>query len=247
MLEFGLLGPVDVRADGAPVTIGAAKLRALLAALLVKHNRTVTTEALVQRVWADRPPLRAVAVLRNYVLRLRQALSDDGTVIRTTDGGYLIAVDPARFDVTRFEGLVARADAARDPAVRSRLLSEALTLWRGPALAGVTSEPLLREHGARLEELRLNAVEQRIEAELDLGKHTGLVPELRALTAEHPLRERFWSQLMTALHRSSRQAEALETYHHVYRLLSDELGLAPGAELRERHAAILAAGGRHRT
>lgn len=243
MLEFGLLGPVDVRDHGVPVTIGAAKLRALLAALLLRSNQTVTTAALVERVWADRPPQRAVAALQNYVLRLRQALGDNGSVIRTTDGGYLIAVTPAQLDVTRFELLVAEADATPDVASRSRLLSEALTLWRGPALAGISSEPLLREHGARLEELRLNAVERRIEAELELGRHASLVPELRGLTAEHPLRERFWRQLMAALHRSSRQAEALATYRHVSRLLSDELGLDPGVELREQHAAILAAGG----
>ncbi|SHG80965.1 AfsR/SARP family transcriptional regulator [Streptoalloteichus hindustanus] len=242
MLEFGLLGPVEVHDDGVPIAIGAAKLRGLLAALLLKPNRTVPTETLIERVWAERPPLRAVATLQNYVLRLRQALGGHGAVIRTAVGGYLIAITAEQLDLSRFELLTAEAERATDPAETSRLLAEALALWRGPALMGITSEPLLREEGARMEEMRLNAVERRIDAELTLGRHLALVPELRALTAEHPWREQFWRQLMVALNRSGRRAEALATYRQVSQLLSEELGLDPGPELREQHAAILTGG-----
>lgn len=241
MFEFGVLGPVEVRAGGVPITIGAAKLRALLAALLLRPNRTVTTPALIERVWGDRPPQRGVAALQNYILRLRQTLGTAGPLIRTTPGGYSITLNSEQLDLTRFEQLTAEASCATDPATVSRMLTKALVLWRGPALEGVASEPLQREEVPRLEELRLTAVERRIEADLHLGRHAALVAELRALTAEHPLREQFWRQLMLALQHSGRRAEALAAYRSVSRLLSEELGLDPGPELRQQHAAILTA------
>lgn len=238
MLDFTILGPVEVRADGEPVPISAAKLRTLLAALLLRPNRTVPTSTLIEQVWGDQPPQRGVAALQNYVMRLRQALG--GSHIRTTPGGYSISVSPAQLDLTRFSQLTADA-AAGSPATRARLLTAALALWRGPALEGVPSPVLQRAEVPRLEELRLTAVEMRIDAELELGRHAALVPELRSLTAQHPLRERLWHQLMLALRRSGRRAEALAAYRSVSEFLSEELGLDPGPELREQFAAILRA------
>lgn len=241
MLEFGVLGQVEVRAGGQPVAIGAAKLRALLASLLLRPNRTVTTPMLIERLWGDRPPQRGVAALQNYVLRLRQTLGAASPALRTTPGGYSIELRPEQLDLLRFEQLIAAADGLTDPVAISATLTAALALWRGPALEGVASEVLQRQEVPRLEELRLGAVERRVEADLQLGRHAVLVAELRALTGEHPLREQFWRQLMAALNGSGRRAEALATYRSVSRLLSEELGLDPGPELREQHAAILAA------
>lgn len=238
MLDFAILGPVEVRADGEPVPISAAKLRTLLAALLLRPGRTVPTSTLIEQVWGDRPPQRGVAALQNYVMRLRQALG--GSLIRTTPGGYSISVSPAQLDLTRFSQLTADA-ATGSPATRARLLTAALALWRGPALEGVPSPVLQRAEVPRLEELRLTAVEMRIDAELELGRHAALVPELRSLTAQHPLRERLWHQLMLALRRSGRRAEALAAYRSVSEFLAEELGLDPGPELREQFAAILQA------
>lgn len=238
MFEFAILGPVEVRADGAPVPISAAKLRTLLAALLLRPNRTVPTTTLIEHVWGDQPPQRGVAALQNYVMRLRHVLGEP--LIRTTAGGYSISLSPAQLDLTRFSRLTAEA-ASAGPAVRSRLLTAALELWRGPALEGIPSPPLQRTEVPRLEELRLDAVEMRIDADLELGRHAALVSELRSLTAQHPLRERFWHQLMLALRRSGRRAEALAAYRSVSEVLSEELGLDPGPELREQFAAILQA------
>jgi DNA-binding SARP family transcriptional activator len=238
VFEFAILGPVEVRADGAPVPISAAKLRTLLAALLLRPNRTVPTTTLIEHVWGEQPPQRGVAALQNYVMRLRHVLGD--SLIRTTPGGYSISVAPAQLDLTRFTQLTADA-ACAGPAIRSRLLTTALELWRGPALEGIPSPVLQRAEVPRLEELRLDAVELRIDADLELGRHAGLVSELRSLTAQHPLRERFWHQLMLALRRSGRRAEALAAYRSVSEVLSEELGLDPGPELREQFAAILQA------
>jgi DNA-binding SARP family transcriptional activator len=238
VFEFAILGPVEVRADGRPVPISAAKLRTLLAALLLRPNRTVPTTTLIEQVWGDQPPQRGVAALQNYVMRLRHALG--GSLIRTTPGGYSISVAPAQLDLTRFSQLIAEA-ATAGPATRARLLTTALELWRGPALEGVPSPVLQRSEVPRLEELRFTAVEMRIDADLELGRHAALVPELRSLTAQHPLRERLWHQLMLSLRRSGRRAEALAAYRSVSELLSEELGLDPGPELREQFAAILQA------
>ncbi|GGU16192.1 AfsR/SARP family transcriptional regulator [Lentzea flava] len=238
MFEFGILGPVEVRADGVPVPISAAKLRTLLAALLLRPNRTVPTTTLIEQVWGDQLPQRGVAALQNYVMRLRQALGE--SLIRTTPGGYSIALSATQLDLTRFTQLTTEA-AAAGPGTRSRLLTAALDLWRGPALVGVPSPVLQRAEVPRLEELRLTAVEMRIDADLELGRHADLVPELWSLTAQHPLRERFWHQLMLALRRSGRRAEALAAYRSAAEVLSEELGLDPGPELREQFAAILQA------
>lgn len=240
MPEFRLLGSLEVRtADGASLPIGAAKLRSLLAALLLKANRTVTTDQLIGRVWEGHPPVRALAVLQNYILRLRRALGEHGSKIRTSAGGYRIELPANQLDVTHFEHLLTEADTTTDPEHVSRVLSQALNLWHGNALTGISSETLLREEAPRLEELRLHATERRIDADLEIGRHATLVAELRSLTAEHPLRERFWCQLMLALHRSGRRAEALQAFHQISTLLSDELGLDPGPELQHHHATIL--------
>ncbi|MEU7479348.1 BTAD domain-containing putative transcriptional regulator [Lentzea sp. NPDC042327] len=224
--EYRVLGPLDVLFAGERVVVPAGKGRVLLATLLLRPNRFVSVDELVERLWDGSPPSidRAVKTLHMTVARLRRALGPANCVVTTTNG-YLAEVED--LDLLRF-----RALARTDP-------HAALALWRGPLLTNVTSDALHREDVPRLVEERLLVLEKRIEADLDDGRAGELVPELRALTAEHPLRERFWAQLMTALYRSDRQAEALEAFSRVSRMLADELGIDPGTVLRELHGSIL--------
>jgi DNA-binding SARP family transcriptional activator/Tfp pilus assembly protein PilF len=239
--QFRLLGPLEVRLDTSAVVLRAGKHRALLAALLLRPNRVVPVTELVEHVWGDTPPARTRGTLQTYVMRLRAALGDP-SLIQTAADGYRMRVDPLAVDVHRFADAAARGRAAvaADDLVRARkAFAEALELWRGPVLSDVPSETLYSQHAPRLTELLMTVHEQRIDVELALGGHADLVPELFALTRDHPLRERFWGQLMIALYRSSRQAEALEAFRQLDRTLDEQLGIDPTQELRALHQAIL--------
>jgi DNA-binding SARP family transcriptional activator len=227
-VEFRILGPVEVVGDdGAPVALPAAKVRALLALLVVHRNTRAGVDALVDELWDDDPPATATKTLQVYVSQLRKALGRDR--LETVGGGYLLRVDDEELDASRFELLAAQREWTR-----------ALALWRGPALADVRAESRACAAAAdRLDEARLAAVEERVEADLVRGEHAGLVGELEQLAVQHPWRERLHALLMLALYRSGRQAEALEAYRRLREHLADELGLEPGRDLRELEQAIL--------
>jgi YVTN family beta-propeller protein len=238
-LQFRVLGSLEVSRDGGAVDLGPRKQRAVLALLLLNANRVVSTERLIDELWGDTPPETARSALQVYVAGVRRALDSDGAALRTSAPGYALDVEPLALDLERFTLLRAEAEAAGDEERRSALLREALELWRGTPLADLSSEPFAATAIARLEEQRLEVLEQRIDADLALGRHAALVAELEALVAEHPYRERPRAQLMLALYRSGRQADALTAYQTARRALGDELGLQPSRELRELEAAIL--------
>ncbi|WP_051813943.1 BTAD domain-containing putative transcriptional regulator [Kitasatospora sp. MBT63] len=241
-MEFCVLGPLLVR-DGSGVrVVPAAKQRVLLAALLLRPGQVVPADVLADTIWNFAPPPSAATTLRNYVMRLRRGLGEAGERIGTGEGGYLIEVEPGELDIHRFDALRAQGVAALregECEQAAGLLRAALGLWRGPALADVPSDLLHQSEADRLNEGRLDVVEARVEAELRLDRHPAVVAELRALTAEHPGRERLWAQLMTALYRSGRRTEALNVYQQVRRTLVDEIGVEPGADIREVHQVIL--------
>jgi DNA-binding SARP family transcriptional activator/streptogramin lyase len=235
MVEYRILGPIEVRKDGREIAIGGSKPRALLAVLLLHPNEVVSRERLIDELWDTSPPETATAALQVHVSQLRKALGNDAIVTRAP--GYLIRVDDGQLDRGRFEHLVETA-RDKDAAEAAEALREALELWRGPPLADV-DDAVARPARGQLEEQRLSALERRIDAELELGRHAELVPELEALVRGSPLREHRRAQLMLALYRSGRQAEALDVYSKGRRQLADELGLEPGEELRRLEKAIL--------
>jgi DNA-binding SARP family transcriptional activator len=238
MTEFRLLGPLEVVEDGSSLALGGGKQRALLAMLLLHANEVVGTDRLIDELWGESPPLTVNKSIHVYVSRLRKELGEERLVTRSP--GYVLHVEPDELDLQRFEALLAEArDGDADAATTARTLREALALWRGSPLADLAYEPFAQSAIARLEELRWAALEARIDADLASGRHEELVGELQALVAEHPLRERLHAQLMLALYRSGRQADALEAYRTARELLMDELGLDPGEELRRLEAAIL--------
>src|SRR5215218_4397789 len=239
-MEYRILGPLEVRAGDGPVELRGVRQRELLAVLLLHANEIVSSDRLIDELWQGDPPPTAAKIVQNSVSQLRRLLEPELLVTRSP--GYLLRVEPGELDADRFERVVeqARADlAAGDAAKAAEQLREALALWRGPALVDFTDAPFARVESARLEELRLAATEDRIEAELALGRHGDLVAELEALVAEHPLRERLRAQLLVALYRSGRQADALEGYRDARSALVGQIGVEPGPELRELHAAIL--------
>jgi DNA-binding SARP family transcriptional activator len=239
-MEFRVLGPLELWDEGGEVSLSGPKPRALLAVLLLHANEVVPTDRLIDELWGDDSPDGAAAALRVNVSRLRKALPQD--VLTTRSPGYLVRVEPDELDLHRFERLVdeGRTLLARGLAAgAAERLREALSLWRGPALADFAYESFAQTAIARLEEIRLAAVELRIDADLALGRHDELVGELEALVAEHPLRERLRGCLMTALYRSGRQAEALDAYQDGRRALVDELGIEPSTALQELERAIL--------
>lgn len=246
-MEFRLLGPFDVFVDGRTAQLGGSKQRALLAILAIHANEVVSADRLIEALWPEGAPESAVNTLQGYVSRLRKALDPDRSngaeaTIAFRPGGYVLTARPEQIDSSRFERLVAEADAraaAGDAASAARLLREALNLWRGAALSDFTYEDFARPEVARLEELRLKAIEDRIDADLACGHQAALVPELERLVAEHPLRERLRGQLMLALYRCGRQAEALAVYRDARRLLNSELGVEPTRALFELERAIL--------
>jgi WD40 repeat protein/DNA-binding SARP family transcriptional activator len=244
-VRFGLLGPLEVWCGGAEVTIAPGKQRAVLAALLLSAGRVVPVDELAEALWGRSPPPSARVTVQNYVMRLRKALGAAGWEgISTRAPGYLISLDAGDLDVTRFEGLLAgaraaaRADAWGDAAGQA---GAALALWRGDPLSDVESDELVLHEVPRLEELRLQAVEIRIDADLRAGRHGEVIAELQELVTGHPLREHLHAQRMLAFYRDGRQAEALSAYQQARQVLVDELGAEPGTELRELHQRILAA------
>jgi DNA-binding SARP family transcriptional activator/ABC-type transport system substrate-binding protein/streptogramin lyase len=240
-MEFRLLGSLEVREGERVVHVGGAKQRALLAILLVHANEVVSRDRLIEELWGDRQPGSAGPSLDHQVSRLRKAL-EPAEILVTRSGGYVLEVDPEQIDTHRFERLLEesrRANAAGEPDKAASSLRKALALWRGDALADLAYESFARAEIERLEELRLTALEERIDADLELGRHRALVAELESLTAKHPLRERLRGQLMLALYRSGRQAEALRAYSDVRKRLVEELGLEPGQALQDLEQAIL--------
>jgi len=230
-----ILGSLEAVEDGRQISLGGAKQRGLLGLLLLHANRVVSRDRLIDELWDGSPPETASTALQVHVSGLRKALGREA--IATQAPGYKAVVLPGALDLDVFEALVARA-RSEDAARSAELLREALDLWRGPALADL-DDSIGRGERAQLEEQRAAAVEQRIDAELALGRHAELLPELEALVREDPLRERRRAQLMLALYRSGRQAEALEIYRSGRKLLADELGLEPGEELRRMEKGIL--------
>jgi DNA-binding SARP family transcriptional activator len=235
-MEFRILGPLEVVDDGRPVPLDRRRMRALLAFLLLHANELVSADRLIDEVWGPEPPKTAGASLQNYVSRLRKAIGTDAVVLQPP--GYVLRVDPERFDLARFERLTAEARGA-EPRERAEKLRAALALWRGPALDDLAFEPFARDEVGRLEEARLAALEDCIGAELELGRDGDLVGELEELVEQHPLRERFRAQLMRALYRAGRQADALGAFQAAREVLTEELGLEPGEELRSLQQAIL--------
>jgi DNA-binding SARP family transcriptional activator len=225
-----------VRVDGRRVAVAGVKERALLAILLLNANRPVSADGLIDELWEDDPPATARKSLQVRIAGLRKALGDDSIV--TFGGGYAVRVDPGALDLELFERRLAKA-ADAVPAEAAELLRSALALWRGPALVEFAGTGFAAGAGRRLEELRLLAVEGRIDAELALGRHAELVGELEQLVSEHPLRERLRAQLMLALYRSGRQADALAAYQAARHALVDALGLEPGRALLELERSIL--------
>lgn len=241
-MEFGILGPIEVWRDGVPVRLGGPKQRTLLAALLLRPGGLVAGHELVDLLWGDEPPATAPTQIRKYVSQLRLALGSD--LIRARGHGYAASVDPERLDLTSFDRGAGRGRellAAGHGSAAAEALRTALSLWRGPALADGT-EALLRTHGVHLEERRLATLVDRIQADLDIGRHAQLIGELQSLVARHPLQERLRGQLMLALHRSDRTADALEAFRNGREALAQELGMEPGLPLQQLHTAILKGG-----
>ena len=244
-MRFRLLGPLEIRAGEDDWRgIGAPKWRSVLAALLINAGQIVPADVLINEVWGETPPAKAGNLISIYVLRLRRLLGDtDSTVLATRAPGYLLRLGPADTDAQMFEDLVRqgrRAYAAGDPERAAAQLAEAVALWHGSPLADVPPTPLVEAEAERLADLRLDASELRITAELACGSHAQVIPELRRLLADHSLRENLWMLLMRALDGAGRHAEALEAYGQARRVLAEELGVDPGAELRQYHAELLA-------
>ena len=236
-MDFRILGPVEVVENGTPLPLGGPRQRALLALLLLHANEAVSTDRLIDELWGADAPASGPTALQNQVARLRKVLGSDRVHTRQT--GYSIRVEPDELDLDRYRQLVGAAESEA-PAERSALLAQAVALWHGSALSSLPDAPFVATESARLEGLRLTALEERIDADLELGRHADLVGELASLAARFPLQERLRGQLMIALYRSGRQAEALDVYRETRRQLADELGLEPSQSLRELERAVLA-------
>ena len=237
-MEIRLLGPLELRLDGGDVALGGAKLRSVLAMLALQANRPVSADALTEGLWGEQPPASAAKTVQVYISRLRKLLDGADAEIVTRGRTYELRVSPAFVDALRFEALVTAA--AADGSSAAGTAAEALALWRGPALHDLADEPFAAPEIRRLEELWLRARELAIDEALAAGRHAEVVGELQALVAEHPLRERLHGQLMLALYRCERQADALEAYRSARAVLVEQLGLEPGAALRGLEQAILA-------
>ena len=241
-LDFRLLGPLETRLDGEPVELGGMQRRAILAILLLHAGHVVSVDHLIDDLWGEKPPATAAHIIQVHVSQLRKLFGPAEEVLATQRPGYVIRIEPDQLDLSRFERLLADGREAlgrRDAETAAAVLHDALDLWQGPALADFAFEPFAEAAIARLEDLRLAALEDRIEADLKLGRHQAVVGELEELIAGHPLRERLRAHLMLALYRAGRQAEALEAYHATRRALVEELGIEPGVRLQELERAIL--------
>jgi DNA-binding SARP family transcriptional activator len=240
-MEFRILGPLEVRGESGPVAVAGVKPRAVLAMLLLHANEPVSAERLASALWGEEVPAGAVKTVQVHVSRLRKALADPDAVV-TTPAGYRLRVRPGELDAERFARSVEEGRRALDAGDAERaavLVREGLALWRGPALADLAFEPFASAEIARLEEERLAALEARVDADLAAARHGELIAELQQLTAEHPWRERVHAQLMLALYRSGRQADALDAYRKARRILVEQLGLEPGPELHDLNQAML--------
>jgi len=244
-VEFRILGPLEVRESEREVPLGRGKQRALLALLLLHRDQTISTDRIVDELWGEQAPPTAAKIVQNHVLQLRRALENGGSAgahLVTRGRGYMLRVEPGKLDLDTFQQLVEageRALGSGDAAEAAETLREALALWRGPPLADFAYEPFAQNAIARLEELSLSTLERRIEADLALGRHADVVGELKELVSAHPLREGFRTQLMLALYRSGRQAEALDVYRDARRSLVEELGIDPSPALQQLEQAIL--------
>jgi WD40 repeat protein/DNA-binding SARP family transcriptional activator len=236
--RFRVLGPLEVSGDEGTLPLAGPKQRTALALLILNANRVIPAERMIDALWGEEPPDAARGTLQTYISRLRSVLGADA--IEGRGPGYLLRADPDEVDALRFERLL--HDARRsdgEPRAAAATLAEALDLWRGPALADLATEPSLAPEIARLEELRLQATEEEIGFELDLGRQAEAVAQLEALTREHPMRERLWGELMLALYRADRHADALAAFERARAIFADELGIDPTRELQELHARIL--------
>jgi DNA-binding SARP family transcriptional activator len=237
-MEFRILGPLEVLRDGRPLSLGGASQRALLALLLLHANEVVSSDRLMDELWTGEPPASGVTALQVRMSQLRKALGVEAERIETKPPGYRLRIRPEELDLARVSRLLEQADHA-DPASAAEQLREALALWRGPPLADFAYAAFAQAAIGRIEELRVSALERRIDADLVLGRHAELVGELEELVAQHPLRERLRGQWMLALYRSDRQAEALGAYQSTRRALLDRLGIEPSPALQELEQAIL--------
>ncbi|SBT66113.1 DNA-binding transcriptional activator of the SARP family [Micromonospora sediminicola] len=248
-VRFNLLGPLEIVADnGRAATLSTPKVCQVLALLLIRPNEIVSVGALVEELWADHPPRSAVTTLQTYVYHARRIFAQqelvrpDRELLVTRPPGYLVDVTEDEVDAAVFIRLTRRGRTLLDDGrleEASRVLREALDLWRGAALANVSAGTVLRGQITHLEELKIRAIELRMEAEQRLGRHRELIPELRALVCAYPLNEWFHAQLITALNRSGRRAEALQAYHDLRRILDEELGVLPTPEVQQLQLELL--------
>ncbi len=236
MVEFRILGPLEALVDGRPVALGGAKQRAVLALLLFEAGRIVPSERMIDALWSGSPPPTATASLQNFISQLRKSLGQE--TIETRAPGYRVQLNAEQLDLARLRRLIDEARAS-DPTRRAQLFRQALELWRGEPLAEFAYETFAEAEIARLNEMQLSLIEEWVEAELAVGRHADLVGRLEELVQKHPLRERLRAQLMLALYRSGRQADALESYRLGRVLLVDQLGVEPSPLLRQVHSAIL--------
>ena len=241
-MEFRILGSVEAEDNGLPLDLGGLRERTLLARLLLSANQVVSADRLAEDLWSGNPPPHSTATLRVYISRLRRVLGRHADILLTQAPGYRLNVTDGQLDALRFERLVAAAEAdmaAGRASAAAVTLREALDLWRGPALSDVADMTFAQADATRLEEARLTALENRVDADLACGRHASLVAELDGLSPSHPLRERLTGQRILALYRSGRQAAALAVYAELRGRLADELGIDPSPELRRLHQRIL--------
>ncbi|MFD0900458.1 AfsR/SARP family transcriptional regulator [Actinomadura sediminis] len=248
LLRFELLGPLEILNKDTVVTPSTPKLRQVLALLSMRANQVVGMDVLVQELWDADPPRSAITTLQTYVCQLRRWLAESDPelhpeeTLRTRPRGYVLQVDDDRLDVRVFERLVEdgeRLSRAGRSGLAMERLAEAAGLWRGPVLADVTCGVLLKTHAAHLEELRLRAIELRVQTGMAMGQHRHLVAELQSLTATYPLNEWLHAQLMQALNRCGRRGDALKAYHGLRVVLAEELGVDPSPELKRLHEQLL--------
>src|SRR5919201_4791585 len=242
-MEYRILGPLEVVHEGEPVPLGRLKERLVLAVLLLHANEFVSRERLIDELWGESPPPTARKAVNVYVSQLRKVLTRNGRdPIATADGGYCIGVDADELDSIRMKQLLAGAReraAAGELEAAAELLRETLALWRGPTLTGLMLESHGRDEVAQLDELRLTALMDRVDCDLALGRHEDVLGELSVLVGEHPLREHLRAQLMLALYRADRQAEALDAYQQAREMLVEELGIEPSPALQRLQKGIL--------
>jgi SARP family transcriptional regulator, regulator of embCAB operon len=245
-MEISLLGPLEVAFDQVRLDVPGQKLRTLLAVFGLSASTAISRDQLIDELWPQAPPKDAANALQVHILRLRQLLAAYAgapaarALLVTSSAGYCLQVPPGSVDANRFTELAAQAQQpGRDAAARRQVLVQALDLWRGPALLDIGDSMTCRIAAVRLEEARLMAQEELFDAELSLHMHSAAVPLLEQFTARYPLRERFCEQLMVALYRCSRQADAIDVYHRVRHRLQSELGLEPSESIRSRYQQIL--------